>query len=79
MARYYAYENWRANGGHSVTKVHRHDCGFCNDGQGLNGGTDPANGRWLDLGESDPPESALAAAHAQVNGGIVLFCGSCCA
>ena len=77
MKPYYAYENWRANGGHSVTRVHRHDCGFCNNGQGLSGGTDPANGRWFDLGEFDSPESALAAARTQVNGGTVRFCGNC--
>ena len=79
MEPYYAYENWRANGGHSVTKVHRHDCKFCNNGQGFRGGTDPANGRWFYLGKFTSPEDASVAARDQVSGGTVQCCGICCA
>ena len=72
---YYAYENWRARG--HVTKVHRHDCFFCNDGQGRDGGTRADNGRWIALGHLASPEDALAEARAQVNGGTVRFCRAC--
>ena len=72
---YFAYENWRANG--HVTKVHRHDCSFCNDGKGTAGGTRSDNGQWLSLGECRTPEDALAAARRRVTQGTVRMCGSC--
>ncbi len=73
--KYFAYENWRAHG--HITKVHRHDCPFCNDGMGMAGGTRPDNGQWLDLGEFERQEDALAAARTRVAQGTVRLCGAC--
>jgi len=72
---YFAYENWRAHG--HITKVHRHDCPFCNKGRGMAGGTRPDNGRWLELGEFETLEDALAAAQTLVTHGTVRLCGTC--
>lgn len=41
---YYIYENWQA--GPHKTVMHVASCGFCKDGQGLSGGSDPKHGRW---------------------------------
>ncbi len=41
---YWIYENWRAHGHKAV--IHDGSCGFCNEGSGRAGGTDPKNGRW---------------------------------
>ena len=41
---FYIYENWQA-GPHKAV-LHRGSCAFCNNGQGLAGGSDPKHGRW---------------------------------
>lgn len=41
---YFIYENWQA-GPHKAV-LHHGDCGFCNEGKGLAGGSDPHHGRW---------------------------------
>lgn len=41
---YYIYENWQA-GPHKAV-VHIGSCGFCNNGLGLSGGSDPKHGKW---------------------------------
>lgn len=41
---YYVYENWRAHGHQS--RVHRAECGQCNNGCGVAGGTRSDNGKW---------------------------------
>lgn len=64
-ARYWVYENWRAQGHKAV--VHRSTCAFCNDGAGLSGGTRSDNGRWLGAFEAE--EDAKAAATG--TGGVV--------
>jgi hypothetical protein len=56
--RFYVCENWT----HKKARVHRGDCGCCNDGRGLHVADSGRNGRWLaplfDL------ETAMAAARA---------------
>jgi hypothetical protein len=75
MERYFAYENWRADG-HRVT-VHLAHCPFCNDGSGLAGGTSAQNGQWLLLGTQSTPENALEAARRRVRAPKITLCGSC--
>jgi hypothetical protein len=41
---FYIYENWQA-GPHKAV-LHNGSCGFCNNGQGLAGGSDPKHGTW---------------------------------
>lgn len=41
---FWVYENWRARG-HGA-KIHRAECGFCNNGRGITTGTRPDNGKW---------------------------------
>jgi hypothetical protein len=41
---FYIYENWQA-GPHKLV-IHDGSCGFCNEGHGMAGGTNPAYGRW---------------------------------
>jgi hypothetical protein len=41
---YYIYENWQA-GPHKAV-LHHAMCGFCKDGRGLGGGSDPRHGKW---------------------------------
>ena len=41
---YYIYENWQA-GPHKAV-LHRAQCGFCRNGHGLAGGSDPRHGKW---------------------------------
>lgn len=74
--RYFAYENWRAHG--HITKVHRADCVFCNDGKGMAGGTRADNGLWIDLGEFDQSGDAIAAAQSQIREGSIRPCAKCC-
>jgi F-type H+-transporting ATPase subunit beta len=54
---YWTYENWRARGHKAV--VHLGTCRFCNQGQGLSGGTRQDNGKWH--GPFDSLEKAKAA------------------
>ncbi|WP_210241856.1 hypothetical protein, partial [Mesorhizobium sp. B2-6-7] len=39
---YYIYENWT----HDRGRIHRSDCGFCNEGHGTQAGAGDRNGRW---------------------------------
>lgn len=55
---YWAYENWRANG--HQARIHRGDCGHCNEVSGQKGGTRSDNGRWI--GPFSTAEEAEAAA-----------------
>lgn len=41
---YFIYENWQA-GPHKAV-LHFGSCGFCNNGRGLAGGSDPKHGEW---------------------------------
>ena len=72
---YFAYENWRAHG--HVTKVHLSGCPFCNDGQGVGGGTRADNGQWHQMGNFDSPVAALAAVRTRITSGTVRLCGTC--
>lgn len=42
MARFWVYENWT----HKRARVHRAECGMCNDGRGTQAGASERNGRW---------------------------------
>ena len=64
---YYIYENWQA-GPHKLV-VHSGTCGFCNNGGGLKGGTNPRYGRWL---PNVFQTSQAAKAFANVQTGIAL-------
>ena len=74
--RYYAYENWRANG--HLVKIHVSECSFCNTGRGLAGGTRPDNGQWLDLGECRGKERAKQKARDLIKARDSQFCRHCC-
>ena len=43
MSDFWAYENWRAHG--HIAKIHRGECGSCNDGAGIHGGGQTPNGK----------------------------------
>ncbi|SRR5258706_6290861 len=42
MAKYFIYENWT----HDRARVHKGECGYCNDGRGTQAGSSPRNGKW---------------------------------
>lgn len=71
MPIFWVYENWRAHG-HRHT-IHLADCGFCNHGQGVAGGTRPDNGRW----HGSFPALAAASELAVRLGGEVRQCRLC--
>lgn len=73
--KFFAYENWRANG--HLTKIHRGDCAFCQNGKGIGGGTRNDNGRWIELGEFETANEALSAARMIVAEGTARLCGKC--
>ena len=73
MTIFWAYENWRAHG-HRVT-IHSAGCAYCNDGQGLRGGTRADNGKWHKLGEFSSPEVALAQAQSLLKAPTARICG----
>ncbi len=41
---FYVYESWQAGSGRAV--LHSADCAYCNEGRGLQGGSDRSNGKW---------------------------------
>ncbi len=41
---YYFYENWQAHGPRA--KVHHAECGFCNNGRGVNPEAGEEHGKW---------------------------------
>ena len=41
---FWIYENWQA-GPHKAV-IHREECGHCNQGNGVRGGSDPSHGQW---------------------------------
>lgn len=73
--KYWAYENWRANG-HQV-RVHRAACSSCNDGRGLAGGTRADNGKWHFLGELTSMGEAVAKARSNLASTLPRVCGRC--
>lgn len=42
--RFFIYENWQA-GPHKAV-IHAGSCGYCKEGHGLAGGSDPGHGKW---------------------------------
>ena len=42
MSRYFVYENWT----HDRARIHKADCGHCNDGRGTQAGSSNRNGKW---------------------------------
>lgn len=42
MAEFWVYENWT----HKRARIHRRNCGMCNDGRGMHVGATERNGRW---------------------------------
>jgi hypothetical protein len=42
MARHYVHENWT----HDRARIHKGECGYCNDGRGTHAGSSPRNGKW---------------------------------
>lgn len=68
---FYVYENWRAHG--HTARIHRSDCSFCQNGQGVHLDAGDENGRWsapFDL----LPEAEQA---AQRMGAQVSYCQQC--
>ncbi len=58
---FWVYQNWRAGGRKAI--IHRDDCGHCNGGNGLSGGSyNRANGKW------DGPFETIDAARGFSNG-----------
>jgi len=41
---FWIYENWQT-GPHKAV-IHREECGHCNQGDGVRGGSDPSHGQW---------------------------------
>jgi hypothetical protein len=41
---FHVYENWTAEG--HKARVHRSDCSYCNNGQGIHATAGARNGRW---------------------------------
>jgi len=68
---YYFYENWRAKT-HRV-KIHRADCGSCQNGKGQQASDSVANGKWH--GPYTSVEAAVA--EAVTTGARVLPCLHC--
>jgi hypothetical protein len=68
---FWAYENWRAHGHRA--RIHRAECGACNDGAGVQGGSTTPKGRWH--GPFITVESAIEAATR--TGAEVVFCMRC--
>jgi hypothetical protein len=64
MRKFWAYENWRANG-HCV-KVHEASCRCCNGGIGQRGGTRADNGKWHELGVFASTEEAVESARRRL-------------
>jgi len=56
--KYYVYENLV----HDFAKVHRADCSYCRNGNGLHGGGARRTGRWL--GAYTDRETAFLSARA---------------
>jgi hypothetical protein len=42
MTRYFIYENWT----HDRARIHKGECGYCNNGRGTQAGSSPRNGKW---------------------------------
>jgi hypothetical protein len=42
MSRYFIYENWT----HDRARIHKADCGYCNDERGTHAGSSVRNGKW---------------------------------
>jgi hypothetical protein len=42
MSRYFVYENWT----HERARIHKSECGYCNDGRGTQAGSSNRNGKW---------------------------------
>ena len=77
-SRFYVYENWT----NTFTKVHRADCPYCNDGNGIQGrGSSTPSGRWHGPFADDASafEAAQEAAdrHSNRNVWEVGRCGYC--
>lgn len=68
---YHVYENWVAEG--HKARIHRSDCGYCNNGRGFHPGASSRNGRWHGafLSLSEAKEAATR------TGGNVSFCKHC--
>ena len=43
--RLWIYENWQA--GPHKARIHRAECGSCNDGKGIHPGASDKHGRWI--------------------------------
>lgn len=43
MENYYVYDNWT----NKYAKVHKANCGYCNEGKGFHKDTSDTNGQWL--------------------------------
>lgn len=42
MVDYFIYENWT----HDRVRIHKGECGHCNDGRGTQAGSSLRNGKW---------------------------------
>jgi len=42
VSRYFVYENWI----HERARIHKAECGYCNDGRGMHGDSSKLHGKW---------------------------------
>lgn len=71
---YYVYLNWVAKGHRAC--IHRGECSFCKEGQGVHSGSSRANGEWLPSA-FDSISEAEAAARLRLPTAAVRRCGHC--
>lgn len=55
-APYWVYRNWV----HRRARLHKSNCGYCNDGRGAQGSTDNATGEWTPFNEMAEAQSFMA-------------------
>ena len=71
MQSWWVYENWT----HKRARIHRGDCGYCQDGRGSQPADSGRNGRWL--GPFGDRALAVAAANA-LKREDTKACPNCC-
>ena len=71
--QYRIYLNWPTK----KARIHRDNCGMCNQGNGVHSGKGESNGRWLPDSKHAPVSLEKAKAMAEATGLKVSQCGHC--